>query len=91
MSEATIQMRDKGVITLPIALRRKYGLRAGDALSVKDLGEGVFVLTLKMSRVAALGDQVAEILQADGVALEDVLHVLDEERERYYCEHYVQG
>ena len=27
MNEATIQLRDKGVITLPMSLRRKYSLR----------------------------------------------------------------
>ncbi len=91
MSEATIQLRDKGVITLPMSLRRKYGLRTGDVFSVSDLGEGAFMITPKSSRVAALGDKVADILQAEGVSLEDLLEGLDEERERYYREHYADG
>lgn len=91
MSEATIQLRDKGVFTLPMSLRRKYGLRTGDVFSVSDLGEGVFMITPKSSRAAALGDKVAEILQAEGVSLEEMLQGLDEERERYYREHYVNG
>jgi bifunctional DNA-binding transcriptional regulator/antitoxin component of YhaV-PrlF toxin-antitoxin module len=89
MSEATIQLRDKGAITLPMSLRRKYGLRAGDVFAVADLGEGVLMLTPKTSRVAALGDKVAEILQAEGVTVEEMLQSLGEERERYYREHYV--
>lgn len=91
MNEATIQLRDKGVITLPMSLRRKYSLRTGDVFSVSDLGEGVFMITPKSSRVAALGDKVAEILRAEGVSVEDLLEGLDEERERYYREHYVNG
>jgi len=38
MSEATIQLRDKGVITLPMSLRRKYKMRSGDVFAVSDLG-----------------------------------------------------
>ena len=91
MSEATIQLRDKGVITLPIDFRRKYGLRPGDVLSVNDLGEGVLMNTPKISRVSALGDRVADILQAEGVTVEEILQSLDEERERYYREHYFNG
>lgn len=91
MDEVTIQLRDKGVITLPISLRRKYGLRPGDVLSVRDLGEGAFMITAQSSRVAALGDEVAQILQAEGVTLEEILQGLDEEREHYYQEHYVDA
>lgn len=88
MNEATIQLRDKGVITLPMSLRRKYSLRTGDIFSVKDLGEGVLMISPKSSRVAALGDKVADILRAEGVSVEELLEGLDEERERYYREHF---
>jgi len=91
MNEATIQLRDKGVITLPMRLRRKYRLRAGDVFSISDLGDGVFMLTPESSLVAALGDQVADVLQAEGVTVEEMLQGLDEERERYYREHYING
>jgi bifunctional DNA-binding transcriptional regulator/antitoxin component of YhaV-PrlF toxin-antitoxin module len=89
MNAATIQLRDKGVITLPMGLRRKYSLRTGDVFSISDLGEGVLMITPKVSRVAAMGDQVAEILQAAGVTVEEMIQGLEEERERYYQEHYV--
>ena len=83
MNEATIQLRDKGVITLPMSLRRKYSLRTGDVF-----GEGVLMISPKSSRVAALGDKVADILRAEGVSVEELLEGLDEERERYYREHF---
>ncbi len=88
MNKATIQLRDKGVITLPVSLRRKYGLRTGDVFSVSDLGEGALMITPQTSRVVALGDKVADILQAEGVTIEQILEGLDEEREHYYRQHY---
>ena len=91
MSESTIQLRDKGVMTLPMSLRRKYKMRSGDVFAVSDLGEGIFMITPKTSRVAALGDEVAGILQAEGVTVEEMLDGLDEERERYYRDHYVNS
>ena len=91
MGEGTIQLREKGVITLPISLRRKYSLRPGDVFSLVELGEGAFALTPKPSRVAALGDKVSEILQDAGVSVEDVLQTLAEKRERYYSEHYANA
>ena len=88
MNEATIQLRDKGVITLPMSLRRKYSLRTGDVFSVRDLGEGVLMISPKSSRVAALGDKVADILRAEGVSVKELLEGLNEERKRYYREHF---
>lgn len=84
----TIQIRSKGTLTLPIELRRKYGLDEGDVITVIDLGERSFLLTPKISQVDRLGDRVAQALEAEGVTLEILLEALDEERERYYQERY---
>jgi bifunctional DNA-binding transcriptional regulator/antitoxin component of YhaV-PrlF toxin-antitoxin module len=91
MSQETIQLREKGVLTLPVNLRRKYSLSAGDVFSLIDLGEGAFVLSPNSSKLAALGDKVSELLQEQGVSVNDMLLVLEEEREQYYREHYVDG
>lgn len=91
MREATVQLREKGVITLPIGLRRKYGLQPGDVFTLVDLGDGVFTLTPRVSRVTALGDKVSEILQEAGVSVEEVLLTLNEERESYYHDHYADA
>src|SRR6266536_1581313 len=42
--DATVQVRDRGVLTLPADLREKYGIRPGDTFHLVDL-DGVFVLT----------------------------------------------
>ncbi|NIM94306.1 MAG: hypothetical protein GTO18_11440 [Anaerolineales bacterium] len=91
METKIIQIRQKGVITVPVELRRKYGLSEGDILTLVDLGEGAFMLTPGSSEVARVGDQVAAILREEGISTDDLLRALEEEREEYYKEKYVQG
>jgi bifunctional DNA-binding transcriptional regulator/antitoxin component of YhaV-PrlF toxin-antitoxin module len=90
MTTLTIQIRRKGVITLPIELRRQYNLDEGDVFTLVDLGGGSFLLTPRVSQVARLGDQVAWLMEEEGVTLEEMLEALDQEREIYYQEHYAQ-
>ncbi|MGC9523586.1 MAG: AbrB/MazE/SpoVT family DNA-binding domain-containing protein [Anaerolineae bacterium] len=88
METKTVTIRQKGVITLPIDVRRAYNLDEGDVFALVDLGEGALMLVPGVSKVASLGDQVAARLEADDISLEDLLEALDEEREIYYREHY---
>jgi bifunctional DNA-binding transcriptional regulator/antitoxin component of YhaV-PrlF toxin-antitoxin module len=87
-SSTTIQIRGKGTVTLPIDLRRKYGLDEGDIITLIDLGDGSFILTPIVTKVDRLGDRVAQAMAEEGVSLDEILSTLDEERERYYQERY---
>ena len=90
MTTATnIQLRSKGTFVLPKRLRQKYGFQPGDVFALVDLGEGAFVLTPQVSSLAALGDKVAGVMEEEGIALEEMLDSLEQERGRYYREHYV--
>ena len=91
MVTMTVQIRRKGVITLPAELRRRYGLNEGDVFTLMDLGDGSFLLTPRVSRVARLGDQVARVMAEEGADLEEMLKTLDQERELYHREHYAGG
>jgi len=91
MATLTVQIRRKGVITLPMELRRQYGLDEGDVLTMLDLGGGSLLLVPRVSQVARLGDEVARLMDEAGVELEAVLEALDQEREAYYREHYAQA
>jgi len=91
MTTTTIQIRRKGVITLPAKLRRQYNLDEGDVFTLVDLGDGSFLLTPQVSQVAHLGDQVARLMEEEGVTVEEMLEALDQEREIYYREHYAQS
>lgn len=85
----TIQIRSKGAVTLPIELRRKYGLGEGDFITLIDLGDGSFLLTPIVPQVDRLGDRVAQAMAEEGVSVDEILTALDEERKRYYQERYV--
>jgi len=91
MTTLTVQIRRKGVITLPMELRRQYRLDEGDVLTMLDLGDGSLLLIPRVSQVARLGDEVARLMDEAGVELEAVLETLDQEREAYYREHYAQA
>ena len=90
MSTMNIQLRRKGVLTLPVSLRRKYNLDENDVFTLEDLGDGSFLLIPKVSKVARLGDRVAEVMAEEDISLEDMLEALDDERQDYYREHYDQ-
>ena len=91
MGTVNIQLRRKGILTLPVSLRRKYNLEENDVFTLEDLGNGSFLLIPKVSKVASLGDRVAEVMAEDDVSLEEMLEALDKERQDYYREHYGQS
>jgi AbrB family looped-hinge helix DNA binding protein len=45
--DVTIQVRQRGVLTLPAELREQYNIQEGDTFSLVDL-DGIFVLTPMM-------------------------------------------
>lgn len=85
-----LQIRGKGTITLPASLRKKYKLEEGETLRLIDVGDGSFFLVPLESKVMKSADKVAEKVKEANVTLEELLEVLDEERKRYYQEHYVK-
>jgi bifunctional DNA-binding transcriptional regulator/antitoxin component of YhaV-PrlF toxin-antitoxin module len=85
-----LQLRRKGVITLPVELRRRYGLNEGDIFTLVDLGDGTFLLSPQVSQMARQGDRVSQIMGEEGVSLEEMLELLDQEREDYYRDQYVE-
>ena len=88
---ATIQIRKKGNVTLPAELRNKYKLEEGDVFTLIDLGDGSLLLIPRISQVNRSGDRVSEILKGDGINIDDLINSLDEERERYYRDHYAKS
>lgn len=77
----TLQMAQRGVITLPKELREAYGLQAGDTFTLLNLG-GVFVLSPGQSEIDAIARKIASQWEKDGQTLEDMLEALRKERER---------
>jgi len=85
--EATVQVRQRGTLTLPAELREKYGIQPGDTFRLVDL-DGIFVLTPMVTMVPELAREI-ELARLDaGLSIEELLANLREQRERYYRENY---
>jgi bifunctional DNA-binding transcriptional regulator/antitoxin component of YhaV-PrlF toxin-antitoxin module len=78
----TVQIAQRGVLTLPKSLRESYNLQPGDSLTLLDLG-GVFVLSPVHSEIDALAERLTYSLTERGETLETILQALREEREGY--------
>ena len=83
----TIQVRNRGVMTLPANLRSKYNIREGDIFQVVDL-DGILVLTPMTPLVPELAREIERARLEAGLSTEDLLTALREQRERYYDETY---
>jgi AbrB family looped-hinge helix DNA binding protein len=78
-----IQVVRRGVITLPKELREQNQINEGDTLTLIDLGDGVFVLSPRRSRVDEIADKLAKEWQESGETLETMLETLREVRAEY--------
>ena len=88
--DTVIQVRSRGVITLPSELREKYGIESGDIFRLVDL-DGVFVLTPIVPMVPELAREIERIRLEAGLSTEELLQGLREQRERYNQEKYGTG
>ncbi len=76
----TVQIAQRGLLTLPKQLRDSYNLKQGDTLTLLDLG-GVFVLSPRHSEIDDIANRLTEMLTERGETLESMLQALREERE----------
>jgi len=87
MLEATIQVRKRGVLTLPAELRQKYHIEEGDTFRLVDL-DGIFVITPMVPLVPELAREIERLRLEAGLSIQELLEHLRQERQRYYQEHY---
>ena len=78
----TVQVAQRGLVTLPKALRETYRIQEGDTLTLLDLG-GVFVLSPRRSEIDGLADKINTTLVEQGESLESMLQALREARQGY--------
>lgn len=79
MRTSTIQLRQRGVLTLPRRLREKYRLVEGDPLTVVDL-EGVLLLSPKAPLVPKLTAEIERLRREVDVSVSDLLAGLSRQR-----------
>lgn len=73
MSEDVILVTRKGQVTIPISKRRKYGIREGMRVVVKDSGDGILI-----TPITPIEDLAG--VDAEKVRLEHMRKKLDEMR-----------
>ena len=81
--EATVQVRQRGTLTLPSELREKYGIQPGDTFRIVDL-DGILVLTPMVPMVPELAREIERVRQEAGLSVEELLSGLRELRARTY-------
>ena len=70
--DKTVQVRQRGTLTLPAELRDKYGIRNGDTFRLVDL-DGVFVLTPMVPMVPELAREIEQMRQEAGLTTQELL------------------
>ncbi len=85
--DVTIQVRQRGTLTLPAELREQYGIRQGDIFRLVDL-DGLFVLTPMTPMVPELAREIEKVRLETGLSINELLKGLREQRERYNTENY---
>lgn len=85
--DAAIQIRKRGVLTLPAELREKYAIQEGDTFRLVDV-DGIFVLTPMVPMVPELAREIERARLEAGLSVEELLQGLREQRERYFQEKY---
>jgi bifunctional DNA-binding transcriptional regulator/antitoxin component of YhaV-PrlF toxin-antitoxin module len=85
--DTTIQVRERGVITLPSELREKYQIETGQIFRLVDL-DGIFVFVPMVPIVPELANEIERLRLEAGLSMEDLLVSLREQREQYTTDKY---
>ena len=83
MRSATIQIQPSGNVVLPAKLRAKYGLDAGDNLTVIDL-EGSILLSPRTAVVPKLAAEIERLRLAAGLDIAGLMSSRRGLRTRHY-------
>jgi bifunctional DNA-binding transcriptional regulator/antitoxin component of YhaV-PrlF toxin-antitoxin module len=80
--ELTIQVRERGVVTLPAELREKYHIENGKIFRLVDL-DGIFVFVPMVPMVPELASEIERIRLEAGLSMDELLEDLRKQREHY--------
>lgn len=87
--DITVQVRQRGSLTLPANLRERYKIKPGDTFRILDL-DGILILTPMVPMVPELAREIERARIEAGMDVEEMLTTLREQRERYVQEKYGQ-
>jgi len=75
------KVQEKGQVTIPAEIRKKWGLKKGDFVEFVETENGVMIRPQEMVAMQAL-DRIGEALKARGVTLEELLEDGNEIRDQ---------
>jgi len=82
-----VRVQDRGQITLPAEIRRKYDIKEGDLVGFRETDEGLLI-DLRAVQVAKALDQMGAGLREKGITLEEMIESGREIREELLKEMY---
>jgi len=85
--ELTIQVRERGVVTLPAELREKYNIENGKIFRLVDF-DGIFVFVPMVPMVPELANEIERIRLEAGLSVDELLSDLRKQRGRYNKKKY---
>ena len=65
-------VQEKGQVTIPAEIRRKWGLKKGDLVAFIETEQGVLISPQEIIAMDAL-DRIGEVLQEKGLTLEELM------------------
>jgi AbrB family looped-hinge helix DNA binding protein len=83
----TVRIRERGQVTIPSAFRKDLGLEENDALNMVKIDE-MLILTSRKPFGDATAKKVEAAMRRKGLALDDLLSNLKEQRKKYSREAY---
>ncbi|MGH8058551.1 MAG: AbrB/MazE/SpoVT family DNA-binding domain-containing protein, partial [Candidatus Entotheonellia bacterium] len=87
--DTTVQVRQRGALTLPASLRERYKIRPGDTFRILDL-DGILILMPMAPMVSELAREIERARLEAGLNVEELLASLRDQRDRYVRERYGQ-
>lgn len=82
-----VRVQDRGQITLPAEIRRKYDIKEGDLVGFKETDEGLFI-DLRAVQIAKALDRMGAGLREQGITLEELIESGREIRGEFLKEMY---
>ena len=66
------KVQEKGQVTIPVEIRRKWGLEKGDRVAFVETDAGVLISPQEVIAMEAL-DKLGEMLKEKGISLEELI------------------
>lgn len=85
MESRTVQIRGRGIVTLPARIRERYDLADGDPLTLVDL-DGAILLSPRLSVADKLSKEIEYLRTEAGLTLDELLDGLREQRAQYHVD-----